>query len=475
MNRTLVRVLIVSYLILPFFALLWKLGAWSLPERPELFAALGFTLKQATLSAFFSVAFGFAGALGLLRSRALRRPLEILFFLPNLLPTLFVLAACLKFFSPFPFGLAGIVLVHVVLNTGLAAVSIARILESRVGGWAELALVEGASRWRFFRAAFPSLGSDLGAVFLFIFAICFASLTVPLVAGRFDGYTTEVLIYEKVRVGGQWDQALGLSMVQTAIIFALTLALSRNTLALNPVSRNLSLLATGWGSTLPVIFSLIVIVGMFEGVARGIAQLTPLQEALMSAWHGTWIVGLGVGLSTFALSSAIVFASPHHAFQKFLSGYVAPSSVLTGFGILLFGIPLSDLGLMILGITLVQLPLFFRLYLNGPLEGVAPQAAVARTLGAKWSLIFRKITLPQLAGPIGFTAGLSAFWACGEFALSSLLTTQSTTLALFAKGLLASYRLEAATAVLWILMFTGTVLWLSFWGVAYGLGSKSHS
>src|SRR5690606_17756883 len=127
--------------------------------------------------------------------------------------TLFVLLACLKFFSPFPFGFAGIVLVHAVLNIGLAAVSIARVLDAKVGGWAELALIEGGSRGNFLAAVFSSVKRDIGIVFLFIFSICFASLTVPLVVGRFDALTTEVLIYEKIRVTGEWGQAFSLSIL----------------------------------------------------------------------------------------------------------------------------------------------------------------------------------------------------------------------------------------------------------------------
>ncbi|HEX4923613.1 MAG TPA: ABC transporter permease subunit [Bdellovibrionales bacterium] len=469
------RVLIALFLLLPFLVLIWKLEQVGLPPGREIAAALWFTVQQASLSALLSIAFGALGALGLLKAGRARKVFESAFLIPNLFPTLFVLLACLKVFSPFPFGLAGIVLVHVAINTGLAAVAIARLLEDKVGGWAELALVEGANRRLFLPVAARYLARDLGLLFLFIFSVCFSSLTVPMVAGRFDGLTLEMLIYEKIKISGQWDQALGLAFLQTALIFGFSFLLSADRTLRSPSRRNLALLASRWGLVIPLVFSAIVVLSQLEGLAEGLRQAPVLKSELPRAAFGTLAVGGGVGLLSFLLLTLIAVSMPHRRFQKFLIGYVAPSSVLTGFALLLIELPLPPQGQMILGITLIQLPLFYRLYVDGTLESIQPQLKVAQTLGAGPWLTFRQIVFPQVAPALAAASGLAAFWACGEFALSSLLAGQNLTLALMVKSLLSSYRLEAATLLLWLLLGFGVSLWIIFWSVGYVLGAKSRT
>jgi thiamine transport system permease protein len=475
MIRAVIRTLIAVFLTLPFLTLIWKLEDWGFPQIDEALRALLFTFEQAAISAALSVLVGFWGAQGLLRWPTHKRWLEILFLVPNLFPTLFVLLACLKFFDPFPFGLVGIILIHVVLNSGLCAVAISRIFESKVGGWAELSWIEGASKRLFLPVAIRHLKRDLLILFLFVFSLCFASLTVPLVAGRFNAVTTELLIYEKVKISNEWSQALGLSILQTVLILIFSLLLSREHTLWTSTTKNLHLLSSRWGLLLPFLFSLIVVGSQFEGISIGLTQFSQISGDIPQAVAGTFIVGAGVGGLSLILFALIIFSSPHKIFQRFLVGYVAPSSVLTGFALLILDFSLSPLARIILGITLVQLPLFYRLYVDGAFESLGSQIQVARTLGSDWKLLFKKVTWPQMAKPIGFAAGLSAFWACGEFALSSLLTAQNLTLALTVRNLIFSYRLEAATLILWILLACGVTLWLLFWSLGHGLSSKSHS
>lgn len=470
-----IRVPVVLFLLLPFLVLIWKLENVGLPPAREIVSVLAFTIHQAALSAALTVVLGACGALGLLKASGLRRLFETLYLVPSLFPTLFVLLACLKVFSPFPFGLTGIVLVHVVINTGLVAVALARLLEDKVGGWAELALVEGASRRLFFPVAARYLARDAGLLFMFVFSLCFSSLTVPMIAGRFDGLTLEMLIFEKIKVSGQWDQALGLALLQTGLIFAFTFLLSASTTTRGPSRRNLALLAARLGLVPPLVFTAIVLLSQLEGWEIGLEQFAVLKTELARAAFGTLFVAGGVGLLSFALLVLITAAMPHRRFQKFLIGYVAPSSVLTGFALLLLELPIGPHTQMILGITLIQLPLFYRLYVDGAMDAIKSQLNVARTLGAGSWLTYREIVFPQTAAPIAAASGLAAFWACGEFALSSLLAGQNLTLALLVKSLLSSYRLEAATVLLWILLGFGVSLWIIFWSIGYVVGAKSRS
>jgi thiamine transport system permease protein len=479
MIRTVLRTAIAIFLIAPFLILFWKVKTWSLPETRELFRAIEFTIKQSFLSALLALVIGIAGARGLIYWQKRRRWIEFFLLAPNVLPTLFIILACFKVFSPFPFGLAGIVIIHVAMNVGLVSVTIAHLFENKVGGWSELALVEGASKRSFLWVTLNYLKRDLSLIFLFVFSICFTSLTVPLVAGRFDALTTETLIYEKIKVSGEWGQALGLSMLQSTFILILTIFLSRgDSLTTHSVTRNMDRLTNRWGLMLPLTFSILILASQFEGLNTGLAQTSAnsaFAAAISGALQGTLMVGAGVGLLTFFLLSIAAYCTPHKNFQRFLNGYVAPSSVLTGFSLLLLDLQVSPLIKMVFGITLIQLPLFFRLYLNGRLEQLESQILVGRTLSASWRQIFWCVLSPQIFVTIGLASGLSAFWACGEFALSSLLTGQDLTLALLMKSSIAAYRLEAATLLVWLTLACGGMVLLAFWSLGYGLSRKSNS
>src|SRR5690606_28137621 len=107
------------------------------------------TTWQAFLSAAISLGLGVWGALGLLSVKGRKREIsKFIFLLPNFLPTLFVVLAMLNILNPFPYGIAGIVITHVLINTGLVAYILSEAFENRLGGIVELCMIEGASRFR---------------------------------------------------------------------------------------------------------------------------------------------------------------------------------------------------------------------------------------------------------------------------------------------------------------------------------------
>ncbi|MEQ1664578.1 MAG: hypothetical protein ABL927_04300, partial [Bdellovibrionales bacterium] len=185
------------------------------------------TIFQSTASAVFSIILGIVGASGLLfltRSR-FKKVVEILFLIPNFLPSLFVLIATLQMFQLlntigiyFPLGFWGVVIIHTLVNAGLISVALTHQIESRLGTNIELAIVEGASFWRLWMAALGALKSDLWRLSFFVFVFSFSSFSIPLVVGQGGGETLEVLIYKTVIGAGNIKFGIILALLQLVFL-----------------------------------------------------------------------------------------------------------------------------------------------------------------------------------------------------------------------------------------------------------------
>ncbi len=471
-------------LLFPYLTLIFQVGSWSLPVE-EAAGVFAFTFVQAIASAFVSLAAGVAGALGLIwlaesLPRHQVRFAEAFVLLPNAVPVLLLLLACLKFF-PWAQGFVGIVFVHVLLNAGLVAVAVVSLIQSRIGAMAELAWVEGATKSKFFfRIALPLLRAEFMTLALFVFAICFASFAVPLVLGGSGATTVETLIYQKIRMNGAWGQAVALASLQAAIIFATAwfLRLRATPIHLARLTR-LPILAWKWGVIFVAIPSFILLAGLLTGIASGLGQLSKLTDfraELPGLIIGSSIVGFGTGAVCIALLALIAFVDPKGLARRALLGYAAPSAVLTGFAILFFwrATGVATYFKIIAGLSLATIPSFYRLQWDSVLVALEGQRTVARTMGAGEGMIFTKIVWPQVAEAAFRIAGLASVWAWGDFGLSSVVGERSITLAMVTQGLMGSYRMDAATVMVWIILAGATLTYLAFAGVGRVLGSQSQ-
>src|SRR5690606_13565770 len=127
----LARLFISLLLVSPLLILILKVEEWSWPTGADFYTALTNTVIQSLLSAIFALLLGGWGAMGLLTLGKSRPYVAVGLLLPTFLPTLFVLLACFQVFQPFPFGMTGIVLVHTLIYSGLLAVIMARLIETK--------------------------------------------------------------------------------------------------------------------------------------------------------------------------------------------------------------------------------------------------------------------------------------------------------------------------------------------------------
>ena len=483
--RSICVTVVLALMFAPFVILIAHAGAWRLPLTVAAAEVFGFTVLQAGLSAALSTVFGIGAGLGLLwvaRAGGERagRAAEMAALLPNAVPVLVLLLAVMKF--SWARGLTGIVLAHVLLNTGLVAVAFVHMARRKLSGLAELAWVEGATPLRFFaRVALPVLARDLAVVMLFVFALCFASFAIPLVIGGSRATTIEVLIYQKIRIGGLWADALGLATLQMIGVLGLTwlLRLSSGEAMVIRAAR-IPLLESRFGIALAAAPALVILGGLCEGFGRGLEtlrSLPSLREEIPSLIVGSIAVGLLTALFSMLWLLTVAYVGPRGFFRRLLVGYSAPSTVLIGFA-LLIAVPEEavDPRLRIaLGLSLILTPSFYRLRWDSVLSGLDGQRAIAAILGAGDWQIFKSVILPQVWRPAFAVGALASLWAWGDFALSSVVAGRKVTLAMAVHALIDSYRLDAATVLVWIVAIGGGLSFALLSGVGHVLGSKSEA
>jgi thiamine transport system permease protein len=214
----------------------------------------------------------------------------------------------------------------------------------------------------------------------------------------------------------------------------------------------------------------------FSGLHHAL-ELDVLWQEMPSLLYGSSAVALGSGFLVMALLLAIAYLNPTGALRRFLIGYAAPSAALTGFALLIVWRESGDatFAKIALGLALTTVPAFYRLRWDSVLQTLAGQRLVAVTMGASRQLVFRRVIFPQVIRPAAAIAGLTAMWAWGDFALSSVIAERTVTVGMQVQALIDSYRLDVATVLVWILILGGAVTYAFFIGVGRVLGSQSLS
>lgn len=472
------------FFISPFIVLLFKFKLNFEIDILELGWAVKNTLLQSFFSAFGSLVLGFFCSFGILilNQKFLRPIFEIMCLVPNFLPPLFTLVATLNFVDPFPTGVIGISIVHMLINFGLVCVLSLQLIETRMGGWIELAWIEGASLFSFtMKGIWPSLRKDLWQIFLFIFAICFASFSIPLIVGGGGGTTLEVLIYEKIRIASDWGGAIILCLLQTLMIFLVSILASRGRVQFNSHRIVNYAYFKGLFSTVSLLVFFIVnavlIKGFVDGLVDGFSQFGYFQEfKQMLLWQtlGSLTLGFCGGVLCLIFLFWIAWIKPSAYLNQFLNGFISPSTSLIGVAFLvlspndnfwpLFKIPLAFL--------ILNFSSLYRLSWSNWIESLNSQREVAKVLGASATQIFCMIEFPQLQKKAFFLTGLFSVWLMGDFALARILAQKDITLAMFAQTLLSSYRISQASLISFLVFLLSVILFLFWIGVGHVIGRK---
>lgn len=461
-------------------------------------AALRFTLTQATLSALFSVGLAVPVARALARRRfALRRALVALLGAPFILPVIVAVLGLLEVFGragwislalaqlglpPIPiYGLHGVVLAHVFFNLPLAT----RLI---LQGWQEVpaerfrvAAQLGAGSWAMWRLVEgPMLKRVAPGALAVVFAICLTSFAVALTLGGGPRATTvELAIYQAFRFDFDLGRAALLSAVQLGLTALAALAALQAARGAGP-GAGLDRVIRRWDAAgrgaraadalwvaLATAFLLLPLAAIVVAGVSGLAGLPRVvaEAALVSV--GVAAASAAITLALGLAMAAAVALGRGDAIE--LAGILglAASPLVIGTGLFIAIRPVADPSLLALPVTalvnaVMALPFALRILVPRAREVVARYGRLSLSLGMAGGPFLRRVLLPRMRPQIGFAAGLAAALSMGDLGVIALFADPDTaTLPLQIYRLMGAYRMEAAAgAALLLLTLSMGAFWL---------------
>jgi thiamine transport system permease protein len=486
--------LIVAALILaPLGAVLWRAGGFGAPG-PADWAAVRFTLLQATLSALFSAALALPVARALARRKfPAHGAVVALMGAPFILPVIVAVMGLLAIFGwngvlndllqslGLPrieiYGLHGIILAHVFFNLPLAA----RLL---LEGWRQipaerfrLAEQMGASPRDMFRIIeWPMLRERLPGIVAVIFAICLSSFATVLILGQGPAATTiELAIYQAFTFEFDLGRAAVLAAIQSLLVLSaalLALRVARGGAVGGGLDRPHRIWAGGTGLRLwdgAVIALAIVFVGLplIMVVLRGLGHVVGLPASVWGAAGTSAILALTSTALTLITALAMALAARRWIEVTGLMT-LAVSPLVLGVGLFLlirpFAFP-SDYALTVTCVVnaAMALPFALRAIVPGVQAAERDFGRLADGLGLRGWARLRWLILPRLRRPLGYAAGLTAALSCGDLGVIALFPPSDTaTLPLQVYRLMGSYRTQDAAGAALVLVVLSFGFFLLF-------------
>ncbi|WP_417250167.1 thiamine/thiamine pyrophosphate ABC transporter permease ThiP [Celeribacter sp.] len=460
-------------------------------------AAVRFTVMQATLSAFLSVGFAIPVARALARRDfPFRGLLIVLLGAPFILPVIVAILGLTAVFGRSGFlshvldwagfepisiyGLHGILIAHVFFNLPLAvrlllhgwgtipAERFRLAAALRFNGWQTLRHVEG-----------PMLRDIVPGALAVIFLICTTSFAVALTFGGGPKATTvELAIYEAFRYDFDLGKAALLSLIQFGICAiaavaslrfqvpqVLSGALGRKVERFDPDTIARRLGDSFWilAATLFLLAPLVTLA--FDG-ANG---LLDLPTSVWTAAGRSLMVALGSTALTLGLALALSLAAIQ---WRWLEGIaltsIAASPLVMGTGLFILVFPFADPASLALPVTMVvnaimALPFAVRIVAPSVSATERSFGQLADGLGVTGWARFRLVLLPRIRAPLGYAGGLSAALSMGDLGVIALFARpDDATLPLQIYRLMGSYRMEQAMGAALLLLALSLMLFYVF-------------
>ncbi len=464
----------------PFFSVFrhFEFVDWTLLSQPQIF---GVTLLQALLSTLATVFLAFASAWGLLAVRGSLSPslflaLEYMIVLPSFLPPLIVIVSVLSFLPFFPFGLGGVVLMHVFFEIGLLAVFLSRWLSQKMAPYNDFLRLQNKTVFSQWRLLWPLLRRDVMMVSGFLFVFFITSLSVPMILSGGSYTSLEHAMYITLKNTGDWNTALHFYLMQIFCISPFFLFLPNQSIHDGDVREAPSLYFEK--GHIFALFALVpstcVLIGLLWQAPRGFFAAQRENLIFTDAVVGSLLVGfLSAGL-LFILLSGVIYFYQHRSFRFWLQLLTVPSFVMLSFSFYsLQNASLFYSLLLLCGLlAVIYVPTMSKLGIFQQIEKLDEQIEMARFLGAGRWKIFSQITYPQTLPWVSFLSGITGVWAIGDFAITRLFLITDRTIGLKIQSLIEQYRWDQAVYLSCFLLLTGFIVFFFFGGLAYVASEK---
>ncbi|MDX1780147.1 MAG: thiamine/thiamine pyrophosphate ABC transporter permease ThiP [Thalassovita sp.] len=486
---------VLLFIFGPLIAVFLRAGGGAMPG-PADWAAIRFSVTQATLSALFSVILAIPVARALSRRQFPGRSLLItLLGAPFILPVIVAVLGLLAVFGRsgvlnsvldsmgLPvvqiYGLHGVVLAHVFFNLPLAT----RIL---LQAWQQIP----AERFRLAaslnmsagqiarRLELPMLKAALPGAFIVIFAICLSSFTVALTLGGGPKATTvELAIYQAFRFDFDLGRAAVLAVIQTVLVTIVALVALKYTRT-EGFGAGLDRVVQRWDAQSPglrgidaavmILTALFLLLPLAMVVIDGIAGFDRLPASVFAALRVSLILSLLSTALALGLSLPMALTALKHSWVEVIGLFgIVSSPLVLGTGLFLIIHPIADPARLAFAVTglvnaLTALPFVLRVLIPSLKASEQDFGRLATSLGLTGWARLRILLLPRARRALGFSAGLTAAFSMGDLGVITLFADPSrATLPLQMYRLMGSYRMEAAAgAGLLLLIFSLGLFWL---------------
>ncbi len=466
---------------------------------PRDWAAVIFTVKQAFLSALFSVLLAVPVARALARrSFPGRAALITLLGAPFILPVIVAILGLLAVFGrsgllnsalssiglePVSiYGQHGVIIAHVFFNLPLATRLILQGWLSVPAERFRLAASLGMSGSDIFRhIEMPVLRQIVPGCFMVIFMICTTSFAVALTLGGGPRATTiELAIYQAFKFDFDLSKAALLSVLQFGICALIAIGAFWSAVP-QASGAGLDGVVTRWDGSRGLDAFWIILAAVFLLLPLGLIVLRGLPfvaelpaSILAAAWRSIWVAVCSAILA--ALLSLLLALGAKRVRSRAVSrlfetvGYlaIAASPLVIGTGLFLLVYRWADPVALALPVTIavnavMSVPFALRAVLPALDDIARDYGRLSCSLGLEGWAWLRIVALPRLMRPLGFAAGLAAALSMGDLGVIALFADpESATLPLEMYRLMEAYRLDQAYGAALVLLALSLALFYVF-------------
>jgi ABC-type Fe3+ transport system permease subunit len=450
----------------------------------RLLPALGVTFTQAAACATLSTAlsllclpvlFAQTGRLGLL--------LRLVVVIPGLVPPFLLVLGWFRLFpdwrGPGALGQSAVALALAFSTMGYQSLQLADRLTERLAQQAAISRVLGIGRLRFlWRIARPQLTADLAHGAALSFAIAASSLTIPLLLADSREPSLEVLALQTFAFEGRWLESMGYAQVQTLLVLALSALLlpakaTERAPSISDAEATASLAyyingsILGWRAGVLALAApwAVVLAGLWfrpDTALRQLAGWSHWRQDLLAATLSSAFLALLFLLFATALGALAVYSGVRGWSRHWLGWSAAPSAVVIGLACLMVAPRQghSVLATMAIGLTLSFFPFAYRWSLASWLDETRSWRQTAQVLGLTPSRLFSVVMWPEFWRRWAPVMGLCLIWVWADYSVTAIIADRDRTLSLLAHSQLQSYRLDLASALIFLSLLCGLLSYL---------------